>query len=333
MSDTTHDSRYYVWDTYWDANRLHSFGIEPGSEPAAALDKHWAATAPRLAHGATVLDIACGNGAAGLALLRAAAGAGTALSITGIDEAMIDPPRYVAQAAGALRGIDFRPRIIMEDLPFPNGTFDAAVSQFGIEFGTMGRALTEAARVLKPKGRLFILALPAQGKAVQAARKAIRQARYLLSESPLFNLAIDMIQGYHAAPPETAEPKMQADLAHFTKTVETAFKTSDENEIGVLSAIVSCLYRVFTDRKTQPEAAQLKAVHTARAGLALNAARAQATVKAAFPDSNIATLRAALDAADFKLMETRPLVASGYGLLAYQVNAERAEPPAAARTP
>ncbi|MHB1206236.1 MAG: class I SAM-dependent methyltransferase [Rhodospirillaceae bacterium] len=327
MTGPTQDQRFYVWDTYWDANRLYSFGIEPDSGLAAALDRHWQSLVPHLQPGSAILDIGCGNGAAGLALTRAALAGGGTFAITGVDEALIDPPRYIPQHADLLGLIDFRPRTPMESLPLGDGSCDTAVSQFGVEFGNPVRALTEAARVLKPKGFLSILALPAQSKAVYDARKAVNQARYLLAEADLFGTAQKMILAYHAGPPEAAELKMQEDLAAFCKTVELAFRKFDETQVGVLSVIVSCLYKVFADRKTQALEEQAIAVQTARTGLALYAARAQATIKAAIPDGNVAVLRSALAATGFRLADIRQLAVSGHGLLAYQIAAERSEGP------
>lgn len=330
MTGPTQDQRFYVWDTYWDASRLYSFGIEPASGPAAALDRHWQSLVPHLQPGGAILDMACGNGAASLALIRAAIAGGGTLAITGVDEALIDPRRYLPEHADLLGLIDFRPRTAMESLPLGDGSCDTAISQFGVEFGNPVRALTEAARVLKPKGFLSILVLPAQSKAFQAARKAVSQARYLLAEADLFGTAQKMVQTYHEGPREAAELKMQEDLAAFCKTVELAFRKFDESEIGVLSVAVSCLYKVFADRKTQAVEDQLIAVQTARTGVALYAARAQATIKAAIPDGNVAVLRAALATTGFTLTDIRQLAVSGHGLLAYQIAAMRAESPPAA---
>jgi ubiquinone/menaquinone biosynthesis C-methylase UbiE len=325
VTESAQDHRFYVWDTYWDANRVYSFGIEPASEAAAALQGHWNSIVLRLHSGAAVLDVGCGNGAAGIALIRAAAQAGGTVAITGVDEALINPPRYVPELAYVLGGIDFRPRTQMEAMPFEDGCFDAVVSQFGIEFGNPIRALAEVARVLRPKGHLSILALPTHSNAFRAAKKSVNQARYLLSESDLFGMALKMMQTYHAGPADSAEQKMQEDLAVFTKTVEAAFKKFDESEVGVLSVAVSCLYRVFTDRKTQPVEEQYKAIQTARTGVALYAARAQATMKAAIPDTNVTSLRSALAATGFRLIDARSLLTQGQ-LLAHQIIAERLEP-------
>jgi len=64
------------------------------------------------------------NGAVGLIMIRTAQALGATLAITGIDEAAIDPPRYLPQHADDLNAIDFRPRTAIEMLPFPDSSFE-----------------------------------------------------------------------------------------------------------------------------------------------------------------------------------------------------------------
>ena len=320
---TPPEKKFFVWDTYWDTTQIQSFGIDAKPVAAGALAQFWAAAVRPLPPSSNVLDIACGNGAAALAMLRAAWRAGSALSITGIDEASIDPVRTTPEHAEELGAIAFKPRVAMETLPFGDGVFDAVASQFGFEFGNPAAGLAEAARVLRPGGMVAILALPGSSEAVTIAKKTLKQARYLLAESHLFESAVNMIRGYYEAPGETAEAKMQVDLEQFCREVEKAFHRFDASEVGILSAIVSCLYKVFADRKVAPAEAQVAAIETARTGLAHYAARAQATIKAAITDGNLGPFRPALAAAGLTLTDTRAVLAQGHGILAYQILAVR----------
>lgn len=112
-------------------------------EPVARHVVELAAPGP----GDRVLDIACGTGNA--ALLAARAGA----LATGLDGS----PRLVEVArAGAVRdGLDAT--FVVGDLhhlPFRDGSFDVAISIFGVIFATdPDRAIAEIVRVLAPDGR------------------------------------------------------------------------------------------------------------------------------------------------------------------------------------
>ncbi len=316
--------RFFIWDTYWDTARQQSFDLEGKPGAITALGQYWASVVQSLPQGAAaVLDLGCGNGAASLALLATGAKA----AITAIDEANIDPARFLPDRAGALSRITFRPRVQMEELPFEDGSFDAVVSQFGIEFGPMPKTATEIARVLKPGGFMAALVLPYNSEAVQEAKRALKQCRYLLTESKMFEHAVAMVNAYHKAAPELQEPQMQASLDEFRKIVEKAFAKFSEKEINVLSVIVNALYQVFGMRKTATEQDQIFAIENARTHLAHYAARAQDTARAAV-DINMGALRGSLAAAGLHLADIRSIQSSGYqGLLAYQLFARK---PAAA---
>jgi ubiquinone/menaquinone biosynthesis C-methylase UbiE len=317
------EDKFRIWDAYWTTDRLYSFGADQDTAYAKTLDRYWSGIVRRLAAGATVLDVACGNGAVGQIMVRTAQALGGSLAITGIDEAIIDPPRYLPQHAEVLKEIEFRPRTMMEALPFENGKFDVVVSQYGFEFGNMQKALNEAARVLKVGGLLTFLALPVHAPAVQSAKKTVKQARYLLRDATLFNEAFRIIQAFYEGPPETREGKMREDLEIFNRQVEKTVEQFDVTESEVVFAIVMGLNQVFVDRKTKAGEEQLMAIETVRTGLAQYAARAQATTRAALNDNNLENLKRTIASAGFRLTETRSLMVNRTGTVAWQLTAER----------
>jgi ubiquinone/menaquinone biosynthesis C-methylase UbiE len=94
--------------------------------------------------GQHVLDVACGPG------YLAAAAAGRGATARGLD--------FSAEMVGIARGI--HPDIVVtegdaEDLPYPDGTFDAVISSFGVHHVPRPElALAECRRVLKPGGHM-----------------------------------------------------------------------------------------------------------------------------------------------------------------------------------
>src|SRR5215212_736587 len=117
-----------AWDRYWHFNRIASCMDDAGrSNYDERIAGPWRAFFAGLPP-CDVLDICTGNGA--VALIAATAG----MSVTGIDLADIDPARFVTPMAETLSGIRFLGGTNAAALPFPDGSFGAVVSQYGIEY-------------------------------------------------------------------------------------------------------------------------------------------------------------------------------------------------------
>ena len=117
-----------------------------------ALFRQWApvvADAAGIRAGQRVLDVACGTGV----LAREASGrVAPDGSVVGLDrnEGMLATARRIAPAVEWKAGR-------AEQLPFPDGSFDAVVSQFGLMFfEDRVQAVREMRRVLKPGGRMAL---------------------------------------------------------------------------------------------------------------------------------------------------------------------------------
>lgn len=117
-----------------------------------ALFAHWGpivADAAAVTSGQQVLDVACGTGALTLAVADRVGPAG---HTTGLDP----NPEMLAVARGKSAAIDWLPGRA-EALPFPDASFDAVVSQFGMMFfSDPVAALGEMRRVLRPDGRVAV---------------------------------------------------------------------------------------------------------------------------------------------------------------------------------
>lgn len=117
-----------------------------------AIFGHWASKVADAAHiqpGQRVLDIACGTG---ILAREIASRTGSPGRVVGIDP----NPGMVAVARQLVPAIEWREGIA-ESLPFPDQSFDAVVSQFGLMFfADRHQALREMSRVLAPGGQLAV---------------------------------------------------------------------------------------------------------------------------------------------------------------------------------
>jgi SAM-dependent methyltransferase len=104
--------------------------------------------------GQTVLDVGCGTGVVALAAAR------TGARVTGSD---LTPELLVrARENAAIAGVEISwQEADVEALPFPDGSFDAVVSQFGHMFAPRPLvAAREMLRVLKPGGTIAFSTWP-----------------------------------------------------------------------------------------------------------------------------------------------------------------------------
>jgi SAM-dependent methyltransferase len=134
---------------------------------AAGYERHWAPVLapsavalldrlePVIAAGARdLLDIGVGTGNLALAAVRR----WTAVHVTGIDASaeMLDAAGSIASRGPAHERDRFRGQVASAaELPFADGTFDAAMSSFVLQLvPSRARALRESRRVLRPGGTL-----------------------------------------------------------------------------------------------------------------------------------------------------------------------------------
>lgn len=135
-----------------------------------ALDRLWQGVADRFDVGSTIVDLACGTGAAGNRLIARRPD----LSVIGVDFAEI--------GTGATdSAIEVRPRIAIEQLPFADASLDGAISQFGFEYCDVRKGTVEVARVLKRGAKLCLLVHHAHSPILLDNVRSDRALRALLS--------------------------------------------------------------------------------------------------------------------------------------------------------
>jgi ubiquinone/menaquinone biosynthesis C-methylase UbiE len=111
-----------------------------------------------------VLDLATGTG------LIAREFFGKVKKVTGLDIS----PDMAKHAEGCMDEIVFAP---VEQLPFPENSFDAVVCRQGLQFAELNRAIPEIYRVLKPGGTVVLCHLTAYNETDRELTFAIQKLR------------------------------------------------------------------------------------------------------------------------------------------------------------
>jgi SAM-dependent methyltransferase len=158
-------SQAQAWTLFWREQGADSRCLaDARPDVRHLLNHHWAAFAATLASDSRILDVGCGAGAVGRALLAARPG----LRITGVDLAQVPAPGD--------RRLALLPGTPIEDLPFGDGSFDAAVSQFGLEYGDVRAAAAPLARVLLPGAPVSFVV---HHRASSVAQRSLARSRAL----------------------------------------------------------------------------------------------------------------------------------------------------------
>lgn len=221
-NDTEQERSADAWTEYWATGQQHS--CFSGGKPLDTQG-YWSKFFDALPQGASVLDLACGAGA----LTRQAASHWRGLNVTGAD--------YASNLPG-IEGAKVDAGVRLEALPYPDRQFDAAVSQFGIEYSDVEASLREVARVLAPGGQFAFMCHAAEGKSVGEARERRARLDALLGPDGLVEAVHRYGRDLAAA---TASPPDPAPVAAMFRSAAAA-TPSDETVawcIGFLAEIMT----------------------------------------------------------------------------------------------
>lgn len=300
-----------AWDLFWSYDRLSSFGTGPGAanygEPIAA---GWRAFFAALPAGARVLDLATGNGAIAVMAVES----GEKLKVTGADLAAVRPAAFVTHSKSALGQVLFLANTPAEQLPLEDASFDAVVSQYGIEYSDIEQSLPEATRVLAPGGRLRFAVHAADGSVASQTRRAIADADFLLDQLDLpgraaacFQAILDVERGRAADP--FAQTAAQARYAAFRDGLKAvADRTAAAADVAMLASVHRSLTELFQQRQAHDEAALKGEVEALRTEVLAHRERERALLAAARTDEQMAALAdqlAGLGLADIARSEQR----------------------------
>ncbi len=148
------------WSDYWSRACLTSLPQDFAVNYDGEVAEFWDRAFIDIPAGGAVIDLCTGNGA--IALLAAAFSEKQAhdFGITAVDAATIDPDEiagHFPDLSTLLKRISFIGDCRVEDNSLPDASFDLVTSQYGIEYCEWKPAAEQAARLLKPGGRLVMV--------------------------------------------------------------------------------------------------------------------------------------------------------------------------------
>jgi ubiquinone/menaquinone biosynthesis C-methylase UbiE len=316
-----------AWDRYWRADRIASCMDGAGqSNYDDRVAAGWRAFFRTLPAGSRILDLCTGNGAVAVIAAEVSAVHEKSFAITGVDLAAIDPKRFVSRYGVIAREIRFVPRSNCESLDFVDSSFDAIVSQYGVEYSDLDKTLPEAVRVLAPGARLRLFMHAKEGTVVAETKKAIADADYLLDKVKLCDKAASCFRTVHAVEsgsPDADEAKADRCFTAFRSSLEntTNYLRKATDEAMVRNSVAVLLHAYENRRHCPPEALVAKAEEVKEEILA-HRSRQRALVYAAVNAARMAKLTAALIAlgmVDMGWSEARP----GAEFLGYVLEGEK----------
>ena len=193
-----------AWSRYWQSGAGESCFAEGG---APEIRQFWQSYLKGLSARTRVLDAACGGGALTRQLVEYKAD----FEVTGVDYASELPE---------ISGATIQSGVSLESLPFQSGAFAAVVSQFGLEYADLERALGEVLRVLADDGALGLVMHKAGSPLMQAAQRERDSISPLLDDGGLLATARSLAA---AADRNTAIARSRA--------TDTAFKTATQGDM------------------------------------------------------------------------------------------------------
>ncbi|MGH8371344.1 MAG: methyltransferase domain-containing protein [Gammaproteobacteria bacterium] len=206
------------WDRYWHADRLSAcLADEDTHTSGAAIRAGWVAFFEALPATARILDIGTGNGAIAIIASETGRARQKQFEIHGVDQADIDPARFLQDAGAMLTAIHFHARTPSEVLPFPAAHFDAITGQYALEYTDLAATLAEFRRVAKPGAQLRFVLHAEDAQPVIGAGRDLAEIAFLMDDLAILEKARALMRAafaFETAASYDAELEAQARAAH-----------------------------------------------------------------------------------------------------------------------
>lgn len=204
------ESRRDAWSRYWARGVPHSCIGTYGDRYGGAIAAFWKDVFAGLPAVARVLDVATGNGALPRLLLDNCSQPG--VTCDAVDIATVQLPWLAAAAPSERNRIRLHGGVDAGALLFANGTFELAVSQYGLEYTDLERSVPELLRVLAPGGGVAMVLHHAQGRPATLAALEIGHIGWLTAEGGWCDATAAMIEPMARASTFGGRASLQGDV-------------------------------------------------------------------------------------------------------------------------
>ena len=319
-----------AWSTYWDKGALHSCPSAFGANYDDEISAFWVGFFSGLPDNASIIDIGTGNG--GIAFLARDVGqqTGKHFRVTGIDAATISPAVAARHHGIAMDGVSFQSQVPAEATGFPDASLDAVVSQYAIEYSDTGASLAEAARILKPSGRLALLMHHSESAAADATRTELAAFDFMAGQAPLLSCATWLVDHLLASGPDPDPMLLMQDtvaatqVAHFGRLrdslVAYAGKHPDAGFVRDLALRISGILQHIPT--TGGIVARQNLQHLARE-MAAHRSRLQAMIDACHSQADIEHLKIMLQDNGLSCQHCEKLYRNQQDLMGWTIVAQR----------
>jgi SAM-dependent methyltransferase len=324
------EARNTSWTRYWSSGVLHSCPGSFSGNYDGAIAAFWKEAFVPLTAGRRVLDVATGNGALPRMLLGFDGWGDSGCHVDAIDLAQLAPDWVSGLDADRRGRLRLHSGVMAEHLPFAAAGFDLVVSQYGIEYAALEQALAEAARVLKPGGRLCLLMHHADSVPVRRGAIEVAQAESLLAARGLIDTASRMLPWLALAASAEGRARLQGNAA--ANADRDLFNRAQQQLQNAIDAAAAEADLLFEARDQVQGVLAMVAAHGVEAAQAALRAlrqmyeehllRARELCAHALDAERLREVLRQLDALGFALASARPLHYQSH-LMGWALSAER----------
>ena len=306
------------WSEYWKRDSVTTFARQFDANYDAEFAAFWDSVFERLSDGASIVDLATGNGAVAFLAAQFGRRCGRRFRIRGIDYAEIDPATVLANnphVAPLLSDVAFQGRVRIEKTGLADDSVDLLTSQYGFEYADRTEAVVEARRVLKKGALIALIMHHEKSEIIKLAADGLKQARYCIRDEKLDARVIALVRAMGNATTlaerrrlstnektESLRKKLNAAVARVN-----ARATRYADPEGFIGVIVPNLLNVFLQHKDAPLGEKLSYLRRVREDILSFEKRMVDLQQAALSDSQFRALVDELRTSGFRVCDDKAL--------------------------
>jgi len=273
-----------------------------------------------------VIDLACGNGALSFLSDKVLNNGQPRTRITGIDFANINPFKRLRKKKSDHKKIEFIANTAIEKLPFDNHSVDMAISQWGLEYSDIDKAIPELGRVLKSKAKIALICHHDDSDILKRCMFDLEGMKVILGNGSIFEyfLALDKLYNGKITFEEVkADPERESILSQLNQRLYEINCELKENPHVKGGDYLNQLSPLFSSsQKIRNPQRQLK-INEVRSTLENGIARYDHLKEAALTKDRLAHLCGLLELQGFNVLENFKLRYSDLGEIGTAIVAVR----------